>query len=315
MKLSCFLLTSVIAFGAEPVDRAPKGPEDMPPRDRPNPREAWREADADKNGSLSFSEFSTLPRIEKLPEDARRKLFERLDKNNNGAIDAPELHPAKEDGRDGRGRFPRLAELDGNKDGKIDFEEFHKAKGFEGMAEERLRKIFNRMDKNEDGFLTPEDRPKDEHRPNFRNWDKNGDGAVDLEEFKATPMAKDTPAEELEKRFRHLDRNGNGKLEGEELAPQRRGVDQPKERREGRVDFKRLDANGDGAVDFEEFKAAPFAKGVSEDALETRFQHMDRNGDKKLDGPEFAPPPKPEGSPRPDRTDDRMPPEPEMDER
>jgi len=52
----------------------------------------------------------------------------------------------------------------------------------------------------------------------FKNRDRNGDGAITLEEFIGNPKDRDVPA--LTKRFRKIDSNGDGKLQMNELKKQ-----------------------------------------------------------------------------------------------
>ena len=52
----------------------------------------------------------------------------------------------------------------------------------------------------------------------FRSRDRNGDGAITLEEFIGNPKGRNVPA--LTKRFKKFDANGDGKLQPEELGVQ-----------------------------------------------------------------------------------------------
>jgi hypothetical protein len=49
----------------------------------------------------------------------------------------------------------------------------------------------------------------------FKNRDRNGDGAITLEEFIGNPKGRNVPA--LTKRFKKIDSNGDGKLRLNEL--------------------------------------------------------------------------------------------------
>lgn len=51
-----------------------------------------RQLDKDKSGGISFAEFSKGKFFSKLPEDKRRQIFERMDTDGNGEINA-EDHP------------------------------------------------------------------------------------------------------------------------------------------------------------------------------------------------------------------------------
>ena len=50
-------------------------------------RDDFRNLDEDKNGSVSFVEFSKGEFISKLPEEKRRQIFSRMDTDGNGVID------------------------------------------------------------------------------------------------------------------------------------------------------------------------------------------------------------------------------------
>ena len=52
----------------------------------------------------------------------------------------------------------------------------------------------------------------------FKNRDRNGDGAITLEEFIGNPEGRNVPA--LTKRFKKFDSNGDGKLQLDELRVQ-----------------------------------------------------------------------------------------------
>ena len=54
----------------------------------------------------------------------------------------------------------------------------------------------------------------------FKNRDRNGDGAITLEEYIGNPKGRNVPA--LTKRFKKLDSNGDGKLQLDELRKQAR---------------------------------------------------------------------------------------------
>lgn len=82
----------------------------------------------------------------------------------------------------------------------------------------------------------------------LKNADKDGDGMISLEEWKARPaMAK--AKGDVDRRFARLDRNGDGKLDSGEL-------DAIFGKR-----FARIDADKDGFVTKEERKARRAASG------------------------------------------------------
>jgi len=187
--------------------------------------EFWKRADTNGDGFVSKEEFFALPRIAKLPEEKRLKLFERLDKDGDGKLSKEELVKMGEGGPPLG--FPRLAELDTDHSGGVSFEEFKAAEFVKKLPPDQQEALFKRLDRDGDGQITPKDRPAEQ--PHHEN-------------------------------------------EGGENGP---GMGL-------RQILRTLDANGDGAVTFEEFQKAPFAERMGEDALEKRFEKLDRNGDKKL---------------------------------
>lgn len=200
---------------------------------------------------------------------------------------------------------------DTNADGLISKAEFLALERIKNLPEEKRDKFFNRLDKNGDGSVSIEElrimAPGENEGgpqglPRLPELDTDHSGGVSFEEFKAAPFVQKLPAERQETLFKRLDRDGDG-----QISPKDRPEGPPRGRQDGPggdMDLKqmlhRLDANGDGAVSFEEFQKAPFAEKMGEDALEDRFEKLDRNGDKKL-SPEDMPPPPEGGRPPADR--------------
>jgi len=183
---------------------------------------------------------------------------------------------------------------DTNGDGLISKDEFLVLERIKNLPEEKRDKFFSRLDKNGDGSISVEELRKmamegnqDEPRglPRLPELDTDHSGGVSFEEFKISPFVQKLPAERQETLFKRLDRDGDG-----QITPKDRPEGPPRRQDGpgggGDMDVKmllhRLDVNGDGSVNFEEFQKAPFAEKMGEDALEDRFQKLDRNGDKKL---------------------------------
>ena len=72
-----------------------------------NPAQVFSEADADGDEKLSQEEFEAIP--DAVRRLAQRRLFNRLDANDDASLSADEL-PS---------RYSRLASLDANEDGKV----------------------------------------------------------------------------------------------------------------------------------------------------------------------------------------------------
>lgn len=237
---------------------------------------------SDKNGDkkLSAEEFaaglqggsakSEEPRPDRPPREGRPgggRFFERLDANSDGKVSPDEVPEERRDG------FKKLIERgDKDGDGALSKEEFAAAfaggpaadgKRPEGREPGRL---FERLDTNKDGKVTVDEAPepfRERIEALIRHADKDGDGAVTLEEFREAgpPNRKrpgapgkgddqpDQPAKDADKPagdaairarrpdgiFLVLDADGDGQLSSEELN--------------GAGDaLRKLDADGDGKI-------------------------------------------------------------------
>jgi Ca2+-binding EF-hand superfamily protein len=226
-------------------------------------------ADTNQDGKLSPEEVKEqLPR---LPE----RRFKALDKDKDGFLTPEELRS----GREGAAPAPdrarmeqRLRKADTDGDKAVSKDEYTKA------IPKAPKQAFDRLDTNKDGKLTPEDKPaggaqgRDAMMQRMRTADKDKDGGVSEEEFKAAfPKA---PAE----RFKQLDRNKDGKLtpaDREDAAKAGAGKSQG-----GGAGLRHLleeaDADSNGSLSYEEVTAKKpgFPK--------EQFERMDRNKDGKL---------------------------------
>ena len=212
----------------------------------------------DGDGFITSGEFSQLPRIQKLADEKRENLFKRLDKDGDGKLGRQELARMGKP-HDGQGPPMRqLWELDADKSGGVNFEEFKQGPLFKKLTAEKQQAVFRRLDTNGDGLITPKDKPE----PPFRR--------------EGGPP--------------HMKRPDGAKPNGPRMDP--------------RQIIRQLDKNDDGALSFEEFRAGPMAKNLTEDEQEDRFEAMDKNHDQKLTPDDFPPPPpqggsKPPGGPPP----------------
>jgi Ca2+-binding EF-hand superfamily protein len=197
---------------------------------------AWKAADKDADGFISREEFDAMPRIGNLPEDKRPMVFERLDKNADGKLGRDEL---KWTGRPDEGQRPRLAEQDADKSGGVSLEEFKTGPTFQKLSPEKQAEIFQRLDSDHDGQITPKDRPQPPFKPDgkkphphhgsgksggqqdprrmIRQLDRNDDEALSFEEFRAGQMVRDLSEDEQEDRFEAMDKNNDQKLTPEDF--------------------------------------------------------------------------------------------------
>jgi len=226
------------------------GPQGPPPRDGGGKRgphrpfeESWKAVDQDRDGFLTQGEFGAMPRIQNLPEEKRGQLFKRLDKNGDGKLACEELSRM---GKLQNGQAPpmkRLWELDVDKSGGVSLEEFKAGQLFKKLPSERQQAVFRRLDTNGDGTITPKDKPN----PSFKRGEDQRPHRAD-----------------------------GGKPDGPRIEP--------------RQIIRQLDKDGDGDLSFEEFRAGPVVRNLSEDEQEDRFESMDQNDDLKLTAEEFPPP-------------------------
>lgn len=105
------------------------------------------------------------------------RMFEKMDTNKDGAIDASEIEAAK------KARFTRM-DSDGN--GAISMEEMKAAAA--KRAEEKAERRFSKLDANGDGAVDPaelEARKGHHCKDMMAHLDKNGDGKITREEAEA----------------------------------------------------------------------------------------------------------------------------------
>lgn len=227
----------------------------------------------------------------------------------------PVAPPGEREGPPGGDKHPFLEAwkaADKDADGFISASEFAAMPRIENLPEEKRNNIFKRLDKNEDGKLGRDELSRmggkghDKHEPMKRLWELDADksGGISFDEFKAGQVFQKLPPEKQEAIFKRIDTDGDGLITPKD-RPQRpkrgdgdRKGDGDRDRDKGpeRINRK-LDTNGDGALSFEEFRAGPSVKDLTEDQQEDRFELLDRNKDLKI-SPEDFPRPKEKKEPK-----------------
>ncbi len=244
------ILTGILAQVAA-LAQAPEASEPPPQRggggkrgQHAPPMERWKAADRNGDGSISMEEFKGMPRIQNLPDEKRENLFKRLDKDADGRLGRQEIARM---GRphDGKGApMRRLWELDVDKSGGVSFEEFKQGPFFKKLTPEKQQVVFQRLDANGDGMITPKDKPEPsfrregepghqggpdgrrmEPRQMIRQLDQNGDGSLSFEEFRSWPAVKHLTEDEQEDRFEAMDQNGDLKLAPDDFPPPAPGAE------------------------------------------------------------------------------------------
>jgi len=207
--------------------------------------------DLNHDGFISKEEFDALPRLKNLPAEKRQNLFKRLDNNEDGKLSREELGrmPKPQNGQGSP--MPRLWELDADKSGGVSLEEFKTGRLFSKLPPEKQEEIFRRLDTDSDGVISPKDKPEHpfkrdgenphrgrpgggrpegprdgmhdgprmESRQMIHQRDKDGDGALSFEEFRAGPVVKDLNEDAQEDRFEEMDRNHDQKISAEDFGP------------------------------------------------------------------------------------------------
>ena len=113
-------------------------------------RHPLRKFDEDKDGFLSFEEFSKSPRLERLNEVKKRKLFNYLDLDKDGKLSKNELTGGKH-----RGSFAiQFKKYDLDQSGGLSFEEFSQIPWVARIPEERRKKLFQKIDLKKDGSVS-----------------------------------------------------------------------------------------------------------------------------------------------------------------
>lgn len=225
LNFTCLLVMAALSGSLAYADdaRPDSGKPGRGHRDGGKPGErfkAFKDVDVNKDGALSFEEFSSMSRLKNMDESKRRKLFDFLDRDKDGKLHMRELQP-REPKWIGALR-KEFAKVDANKDGSLDLAEFSKLPFFKDKDQEMVKKIFEKADRNKNQKIDRQELKfptgsRQHAHLDFAKYDKNSSGGLDFQEYSAIPWMKKCPDGRRKKLFDRIDADKNGEISQKEI--------------------------------------------------------------------------------------------------
>lgn len=129
-----------------------------------------------------------------------------------------------------------------------------------------------------------------EYREAFNMFDKDGNGNISAEELRQVlkEMGAEPSDSELKIMMQQVDTDGNGEIEFEEFCEMMAMIPHDKDR-DLRVAFETFDKDGNGFIDKDELKLVmnQMGESLSSTQIEAMMKEADINGDGLIDFKEF----------------------------
>jgi len=181
---------------------------------------SFQAVDIDKDGELTFGEFSMMERLTKMGEKKRRRLFGFLDRNKDGKLHTREL----------QAREPiwivsvrkNFTLIDSDKSGGLSLVEFSQASAFSDKPKEMADRAFIKMDSNRNQVIERSElkwsrRSKARSRIDFEKYDINQSNSLDFEEYAKLPLMDKCSEERRKHLFARIDTDNNREISKKEI--------------------------------------------------------------------------------------------------
>ncbi|MBT8037842.1 MAG: EF-hand domain-containing protein [Verrucomicrobiae bacterium] len=187
---------------------------------------SFEAVDADKDGVLTFEEFSQMRRLTQMEEKKRRKLYDFLDRNQDGQLHMRELQPRKPEWLDSLRK--RFSQLDADGDGGLDLKEFARSPQMTEKGRGMVARLFKKTDRNHDNKIERFELQwsggsRDKPAIDFVQYDTNRSSGLDFQEYSKIPLMKKIPEERRKKIFERVDADGDGEILPSEIKAAHQG--------------------------------------------------------------------------------------------